>query len=42
MTDGEVDQTKLRLFVFTRPPKMYWALGEDVGKAWSIGKDSPK
>jgi flavin reductase (DIM6/NTAB) family NADH-FMN oxidoreductase RutF len=38
LTEGAVDVVKLRPFVLTMPGNGYWALGERVGDAWSIGK----
>ncbi|HLA81482.1 MAG TPA: flavin reductase family protein [Thermoleophilia bacterium] len=38
LTDGHVDPVKLRPFVLTMPGNDYWALGERIGDAWSIGK----
>jgi hypothetical protein len=38
MADGHVDPVKLRPFVLTMPSNGYWALGERIGDAWSIGK----
>jgi flavin reductase (DIM6/NTAB) family NADH-FMN oxidoreductase RutF len=38
LTDGQVDVVKLRPFVLTMPGNGYWALGERLGDAWSIGK----
>ncbi|MFH0915853.1 MAG: flavin reductase family protein [bacterium] len=38
LTEGKVDSTKLRPFVLTMPGNAYWALGEYIGEAWSIGK----
>jgi flavin reductase (DIM6/NTAB) family NADH-FMN oxidoreductase RutF len=38
LTEGKVDPLKLRPFVLTMPGNAYWALGEHVGEAWSIGK----
>ena len=38
LTDGKVDAVKLRPFVLTMPGNTYWALGEQVGEAWSAGK----
>jgi flavin reductase (DIM6/NTAB) family NADH-FMN oxidoreductase RutF len=38
LTDGKVDPVKLRPFVLTMPGNTYWALGDPVGEAWSIGK----
>ena len=38
LTNNKVDPAKLRPFVLTMPSNTYWALGEPVGTAWSIGK----
>lgn len=38
LTEGKVDAIKLRPFVLTMPGNAYWALDEQVGEAWSIGK----
>jgi len=38
LTDGQIDPVKLRPFVLTMPGNDYWALGDYVGPAWSIGK----
>jgi flavin reductase (DIM6/NTAB) family NADH-FMN oxidoreductase RutF len=38
LTEGAVDVVKLRPFVLTMPGNSYWALGERVGDAWSMGK----
>lgn len=38
LTDGVVDVAKLRPFVLAMPGNGYWALGERLGDAWSIGK----
>lgn len=38
LTNGVLDQKKVNPFVFTRPADQYWALGLEVGKAYSIGK----
>jgi flavin reductase (DIM6/NTAB) family NADH-FMN oxidoreductase RutF len=38
LTEGRIDPQKLRPFVLTMPGNTYWALGEPVGEAWSIGK----
>lgn len=35
---GKPDITKLRPFTLTMPDNRYWAVGEQVGKAWSIGR----
>ena len=39
MTDGELDQKKLNLLIFTKPALQYWILGEVVADAYSIGKE---
>jgi flavin reductase (DIM6/NTAB) family NADH-FMN oxidoreductase RutF len=38
MTDGKVDIRKVNPFTLTMPDNAYWSVGENVGKAWSIGK----
>ncbi len=38
LTEGRIDARKLRPFVLTMPGNTYWALGEPIGEAWSIGK----
>ena len=38
LTEGSVDAAKLRPFTLTMPGNSYWALGERIGEAWSIGK----
>ena len=38
LTDGKVDVFKLRPFVLTMPDNSYWALGDRIGDAWSMGK----
>ena len=35
---GRPDITKVRPFTLTMPDNRYWAVGEQVGDAWSIGK----
>jgi flavin reductase (DIM6/NTAB) family NADH-FMN oxidoreductase RutF len=35
---GKPDITKMRPFTLTMPDNRYWAVGESVGKAWSIGR----
>ena len=35
---GKPDITKVRPFMLTMPDNRYWAVGELVGSAWSIGK----
>ena len=38
LTDGKVDLTKLKPIVFDAAGVCYRALGDEVGKAWGIGK----
>jgi flavin reductase (DIM6/NTAB) family NADH-FMN oxidoreductase RutF len=35
---GRPDITKVRPFTLTMPDNRYWAVGEQVGDAWAIGK----
>lgn len=39
LTDGAPDVVKVRPYSLTMPDNRYWALGEQVGKAWSDGRD---
>ena len=40
LTDGEPDVNKIKPFIFTaQPASRYWAFGEVVGKAFSIGRE---
>ncbi len=38
LTDGKLDITKMRPFSLTMPDNGYWAVGDRLGSAWSIGK----
>ncbi|MFX1368908.1 MAG: flavin reductase family protein [Promethearchaeota archaeon] len=38
LTDGVLDQKKVNQLIFTNPANQYWTLGEEVAKAFSIGK----
>ena len=38
LTDGKPDIRKMKPFTLTMPDNGYWSIGEQVGKAWSIGK----
>ena len=38
LTDGEPDIKKMEPLTLTMPDNSYWAVGEYLGKAWSIGK----
>lgn len=39
LTDGKPDIEKIKPFVLTMPDSKYWAIGQQVGKAWSIGRE---
>lgn len=38
LTDGYVDVAKVRPMTLTMPDNRYWAVGEQVGRAWHDGK----
>ncbi len=38
LTDNMPDVRKINPFTLTMPDNGYWAVGENVGQAWSIGK----
>ena len=38
LTDGKPDITKIKPFTLTMPDNGYWAVGERLGSAWSVGK----
>jgi len=38
LTNGEPDAKKMSLMILTMPDNNYWAIGQHVGEAWSIGK----
>lgn len=38
MTDGYVDVEKIRPITLTMPDNRYWAIGDQVGRAWHDGK----
>jgi flavin reductase (DIM6/NTAB) family NADH-FMN oxidoreductase RutF len=42
LTDGTLDQKKINQLIYTQPPSRYWALGEKVADAFSIGKELKK
>lgn len=42
LTDGHVDVQKVRPFTLTMPDNRYWAVGEQVGRAWHDGKPLKK
>lgn len=37
--EGRPDIRRMRLFTLTMPDNRYWAVGEQVGRAWSDGRD---
>jgi flavin reductase (DIM6/NTAB) family NADH-FMN oxidoreductase RutF len=39
LTDGKLDVRKMEPFVLTMPDNGYWAIGEYLGKAWSVGNE---
>lgn len=39
MTEDKPDIRKIRAFTLTMPDNNYWAVGENLGKAWNIGKE---
>ena len=39
MTDNKLDIKKINPFTFTMPDNQYWSVGENLGKAWNIGKN---
>jgi flavin reductase (DIM6/NTAB) family NADH-FMN oxidoreductase RutF len=39
LTDGKPDIQKLDPFVLTMPDNRYWAVGRQIGNAWSIGRE---
>jgi flavin reductase (DIM6/NTAB) family NADH-FMN oxidoreductase RutF len=42
MTDGNPDLRKIDPIVLTMPDNQYWAVGEPLGRAWSVGKGLKK
>lgn len=42
LTDDQPDITKIKPFVLTMPDNHYWAVGENAGKAWSVGRKIQK
>ncbi|MBM9604712.1 flavin reductase family protein [Desulfopila inferna] len=39
LTDGKPDIRKIDPFTLSMPDNNYWKVGENVGKAWSVGKN---
>ena len=39
LDDGKPDIRKLNPFTLTMPDNRYWAVGEEMGKAWAAGKE---
>ena len=42
MTDKQLDIKKINPFTLTMPDNHYWSVGENLGKAWNIGKNLTK
>jgi flavin reductase (DIM6/NTAB) family NADH-FMN oxidoreductase RutF len=42
LSDGSPDMKKIKPFVLTMPDNNFWALGENIGKAWNAGKNLRK
>lgn len=42
LTNGVPDIEKIKPFLLTMPDNNYWAVGEHLGKAWSIGSSLKK
>jgi flavin reductase (DIM6/NTAB) family NADH-FMN oxidoreductase RutF len=42
ITDGKPDIKKINPYTLTMPDNRYWSVGEQIGKAWSIGKEFKK
>lgn len=42
LTENVLDIKKINPFTLTMPDNNYWAVGENLGKAWSIGKNLKK
>jgi len=42
MTDNQLDIKKINPFTLTMPDNHYWSVGENLGKAWKIGKNLKK
>ncbi len=38
LPDGKPDIVKMRPFTLTMPDNRYWAVGEHIGDAWSVGR----
>ena len=38
LSDGKPDIARLRPFVLTMPDNRYWAVGEHIADAWSVGR----
>ncbi len=39
LSDGKPDIEKIRPFCLTMPDNRYWTVGNELGRAWGIGKD---
>jgi flavin reductase (DIM6/NTAB) family NADH-FMN oxidoreductase RutF len=39
LVDGKPDVRKLNPFTLTMPDNRYWAVGDELARAWSAGKE---
>lgn len=39
LTDGKIDLSKVKPFLFDMPLRKYWKLGEPFASCWSVGKN---
>ncbi len=42
LTDSIIDIKKINPLLLTMPDNQYWSVGENLGKAWNIGKKLKK
>ena len=42
MTDNKLDIKKINPFTLSMPDNHYWSVGENMGKAWNVGKKLKK
>jgi flavin reductase (DIM6/NTAB) family NADH-FMN oxidoreductase RutF len=40
LIDGKLDLRKMKPLILSQPDTAYWRLGEQVARAWNIGKRS--
>jgi len=39
LEDGNPDVVKMKPFMLTMPDNRYWSVGDEIGRAWSAGRD---